>query len=407
MRAAGNVLAILATTLGLATNAAAEEAARPQPPALIATDAPAAGATPAATPAETAASTETAAPEPPAAPRLVASPRCAGKIGTSRVHVLDTTGGPHFGRINRYDGQPFLGPKEVLFTFDDGPNPRATGRVLDVLNEHCVKATFFVVGTMSRYHTGLLKRVVAEGHTIAGHTYSHAMPFGKQPYQKAVLDIEKGYQTLLDLGVTPAPIFRFPGLSDTPALRTYLSARNISALSVDIVSGDTNRGASVESVIRNTMRSAERNNGGIILMHDPLKRSAAALPEILRQLHAGGYKVVHLTTKHDFAPVGAARMQAAAAQVAAIETATIERAEMAMVDDDAVAPTQPSTLGGDIATESIPGPAAGLPRGVLRLVPIVAPESPQTPAAPAGEPAPSRASGAAPASSTGGLSPVY
>ena len=87
----------------------------------------------------------------PAAPATKAKD-CPGNpdpLGVSRVVEIDTTGGPGFG-FQHYKLYDFLNPKEVVLTFDDGPLPPYTNRVLDVLAEHCVKANYFLVGRMAR-----------------------------------------------------------------------------------------------------------------------------------------------------------------------------------------------------------------------------------------------------------------
>jgi peptidoglycan/xylan/chitin deacetylase (PgdA/CDA1 family) len=230
-------------------------------------------------------------------------PACAGKLGTYRTVVIDTTGGPHYGSINRYKEADFLANREVVLTFDDGPNPRATGAVLDTLKEHCVKATFFVVGRMAKYYPKLLKRIADEGHTIAGHTVSHPMPFSKLTTAKAKQEIENGFKQIEEaLGEPASPFFRFPGLQDRKEFRDYLSRRNITALSVDVIGGDTRAGANPQKIIQNIMSGARRKDGGILLMHDPLKRTARALPEILRQLRDEGFRVVHMRAAYPYEP---------------------------------------------------------------------------------------------------------
>lgn len=230
---------------------------------------------------------------------------CAQRLGTARTVRFDTTGGPRFGRVPAYGRPPFLQPGEVILTFDDGPHARGTGRVLDTLRDHCVRATFFVVGVMARSYPALLRRVAAEGHTVAGHTQTHRMPFWELPHAEAVADIEQGFQTISDvLGRPIAPIFRFPGLQDTLALRDHLSARNISALSVDVMGEDTHVDATVESVVETVMRELRLRNGGIVLLHDPLRRTADALPILLERMRTEGFRIVHLETVHAYAPPG-------------------------------------------------------------------------------------------------------
>src|SRR6476660_10293111 len=94
-------------------------------------------------------------------------------LGIARTVEVDTTGGPGFG-FEQYKMHDFLVLKEVVLTFDDGPWPGNTPAVLAALAQHCVKATFFPVGKHALWHPEILKQVAAGGHTIGGHTWSHA-----------------------------------------------------------------------------------------------------------------------------------------------------------------------------------------------------------------------------------------
>src|SRR5712671_3250482 len=111
-----------------------------------------------------------------AAPALAqGTPPCTNPnaLGLARTVEVDTTGGPGFG-FEQYKAHDFLVLKEVVLTFDDGPWPGNTRAVLEALAEQCVKATFFPIGKHALWHPEILKQVVAEGHTVGGHTWSHA-----------------------------------------------------------------------------------------------------------------------------------------------------------------------------------------------------------------------------------------
>src|SRR6476661_7296720 len=94
-------------------------------------------------------------------------------LGIARTVEVDTTGGPGFG-FEQYKAHDFLVLNEVVLTFDDGPWPGNTPAVLAALAHHCTKATFFPVGKHALWHPEILKQVAAAGHTIGGHTWSHA-----------------------------------------------------------------------------------------------------------------------------------------------------------------------------------------------------------------------------------------
>ena len=85
---------------------------------------------------------------------------------------IDTTGGPGFG-FEHFRQHDFLRNKEVVLTFDDGPWPDNTPKVLEALANHCTKAVFFPIGKHASYYPEILKKVAEGGHSIGSHTWSH------------------------------------------------------------------------------------------------------------------------------------------------------------------------------------------------------------------------------------------
>lgn len=234
-----------------------------------------------------------------AAPAPVAKiPACANPegLGVSRVVEIDTTGGPGFG-FEHYKAYDFLQNKEVVLTFDDGPWPNTTKAVLDALANHCTKATFFTIGKHALYHPDILKQVAAAGHTIGTHTWSHVDLSKLQPDQ-AKEEIEKGFSAVkLALAGAPASFFRFPQLKGPPDMEAYLGSRNVGIFSTDIDSFDFKHGKKPEAVVKTVMERLEKKGKGIVLMHDFQKVTSIALPALLVELKAKGYKIVHLKSK--------------------------------------------------------------------------------------------------------------
>ncbi|MGD0025896.1 MAG: polysaccharide deacetylase family protein [Xanthobacteraceae bacterium] len=255
----------------------------------------------------------TSIPSTPAAPAVASAsqtgpggaassiPACdkPGGMGLARIVEIDTTGGPAFGfeHFKQYD---FLRDREVVLTFDDGPWPENTPAVLKALADNCLKATFFEIGEHATWHPELSKMVAAAGMTIGSHTWSHK-DLAKNPYAS---DIEQAKQEI-EMGVSAvhmavdgpfAPFFRFPDLQQPPALLAYLGERNISTFSTDIDSFDF-KITRPEQVIQSVMSKLKKRGKGILLMHDFRHATAEAMPELLRQLKAGGYKVVHMVPR--------------------------------------------------------------------------------------------------------------
>ena len=235
-----------------------------------------------------------------AAPAPVAKPACANPdaLGVSRVVEVDTTGGPGFG-FEHFKQLDFLTDKEVVLTFDDGPWPNNTLAVLKVLDDECTKAVFFSIGKHATYHPEILRQVLAAGHTVGAHTWSHANLNGKKMTEQMAKDeIEKGFSAVKwALGTEPSPFFRFPELQHNPAMVTYLGTRNVAMFSCDLDSFDYLKDSTPEKVVKSVMTKLNKRGKGIILMHDFQKHTAEALPTLLRQLKAGGYKIVQMKAK--------------------------------------------------------------------------------------------------------------
>jgi len=238
----------------------------------------------------------------PTASARPAPPPCTipNALGVSRVVEIDTTGGPGFG-FEHFKELDFLRDHEVVLTFDDGPWT-TTPAVLKALADQCVRATFFPIGKHATYYPEILRQVAAAGHTIGSHTWSHAdlqAVVQKNP-QEAVDEIEKGLSAVhWALQGTPhAPFFRFPALRHPPEMVTYLGKRNIGIFSCDFDSFDF-KIHKPEQVVSSVMSKLAKHGKGIILMHDFQKATSVAVPTILAQLKAGGYKVVHMVPKDD------------------------------------------------------------------------------------------------------------
>jgi peptidoglycan/xylan/chitin deacetylase (PgdA/CDA1 family) len=253
------------------------------------------------TPATKGAAALQAAPAPfPAAAPAPAKMPCANPnaLGIARVVEIDTTGGPGFG-FEHFKQLDFLRDKEVVLTFDDGPWPLNTPSVLKTLADECTTGIFFSIGKHATYYPEILKQVLAAGHTVGAHTWSHATLTNKKlTEQQRIEEIEKGFSAVKWAlgGVSPSPFFRFPALQHPPEMVTYLGTRNIAMFSCDLDSFDF-KASSPKQVIDVTMKKLDKLGKGIILMHDFHKHTAEALPELLRRLKDGGYKVVQMKAK--------------------------------------------------------------------------------------------------------------
>jgi peptidoglycan-N-acetylglucosamine deacetylase len=180
--------------------------------------------------------------------------------------------------------------KIVALTFDDGPWPKYTEQVLDILKENNIKGTFFVVGRSLKNLPEVGKRIVADGHIIANHTWSHNYHFMDQKTSADEIDATSDliYQTT---GVKTT-LFRPPGgiLNNGPA--GYASSKNYSTIMWSADSIDYKR-PPVSRLITNIMAHAKP--GGIVLMHDgggERDMTVKALPQIINRFRKQGYRFV-------------------------------------------------------------------------------------------------------------------
>jgi peptidoglycan/xylan/chitin deacetylase (PgdA/CDA1 family) len=230
-------------------------------------------------------------------PGAAAKAECAADaLGTSRVLAVDPAASPRVGRKQFAATLP-LDPREVVLTFDDGPWPGTTAKILDALRAECVRATFFVLGRNALAHPDILRRELSEGHTVAHHTWSHPL-LNRIAASAAEAEIDRGivavdgvlYAKRESQPVTP--FFRFPGFASSPALLDRLARRRIVVFGADLWASDWNP-MSPEAELRLVLHRLEQARGGIVLFHDTKRQTAAMLPALLRALKARGFRVVH------------------------------------------------------------------------------------------------------------------
>lgn len=218
-----------------------------------------------------------------------------GALGTSRVIAVDPTEHPRIGTMQYGETLP-LQDHEVVLTFDDGPLPAHTNAILDILAAECVKATFFMVGRMAHDFPQGVRRVRDAGHTIATHSQNHPFRFGELPAERMTAEIEDAIANVgaaLGDPSAVAPFFRIPGLRRAEAVEAYLGKRGIMTWSADFPADDW-RPISAAQVASLALSRLEAKGKGILLLHDIQARTQSALPVILQQLKARGYRIVHV-----------------------------------------------------------------------------------------------------------------
>ena len=217
-------------------------------------------------------------------------------LGTSRVLAIDPREYPRVGAMDGAVALP-LADREVVLTFDDGPVPRYTNQILDILAAQCAKATFFLVGEMARAHPSTVRRIFAEGHTIGTHSEDHPRRFGKLSPELVEWEIDKG---ILDVGAAlgdhkrVAPFFRVPGLARSEVIESELAARLLVDFGSDTVADDWHHRISSKKIIALAMKRFEARGKGILLLHDIHPATVAALPGLLKDLKQRGFHIVQV-----------------------------------------------------------------------------------------------------------------
>jgi len=230
---------------------------------------------------------------------VIAAP-CLGNpdaLGTERVLTVDAANTPRVGRKQFPNTLP-LQPKELVLTFDDGPWPATTPKVLAALKHECVLATFFLLGRNVAAHPQIARRELADGHSLGHHSYSHPL-LSHMAQANAETEIDRGIaEDELALygkrrSQPTTPFFRFPGFASSPALLDRLQARHIVVFGADVWASDWVPMTPAQE-LQLILGRIDRLGSGIVLLHDTKAQTAAMLPAFLRELKRRGYRIVHI-----------------------------------------------------------------------------------------------------------------
>jgi peptidoglycan/xylan/chitin deacetylase (PgdA/CDA1 family) len=217
-------------------------------------------------------------------------------IGTSRTLVVDPVEHPRIGAMQYEETLP-LKDHEIVLTFDDGPLPKYSNQILDILASQCVKAVFFTIGHMAQEYPGGVQRLRADGQTIGTHSQNHPLRFQHMSIDKVAQEVDDGIASvkaaLGDDNKDVAPFFRIPGLSRSPEVDEFLASRGLMTWSADFPADDW-RSISSARVVNLAMTRLEARGKGVLLLHDIHARTIAALPVILHELKSRGFHIVQV-----------------------------------------------------------------------------------------------------------------
>src|SRR5262245_24102584 len=207
------------------------------------------------------------------APSIALADSCPGNpqaLGTARTIEINANTTPRIGRKQFPSTLP-LRSKELILTFDDGPWPTTTPRILQALKHECVQATFFLLGRNVRNFPQLAQRELAEGHSIGHHSYRHPL-LNRMPLEKAMAEINQGIEAdefaLYGKSRTQptTPFFRFPGFAANEALLNAMNARGLVVFGADVWASDW-LPMTPNQELQLILSRIEKIDHGIVLFH--------------------------------------------------------------------------------------------------------------------------------------------
>lgn len=177
--------------------------------------------------------------------------------------------------------------KGVLLTFDDGPSADTTPALLDVLAKHSVKALFFSIGQKAEQHPELIKRIIAEGHTIGNHTYYHNPFYTFHSLKSIISELQRTHDILTNIGAQVC-YFRPPLGITNQTIAWACHHMNYKVVGWSIRSFDT-RNEPREVVLRRIDR--QLSDGSIILLHDRIDGAAQLADDVIKAIKNKGLAI--------------------------------------------------------------------------------------------------------------------
>ncbi len=175
----------------------------------------------------------------------------------------------------------------VSLTFDDGPHPEMTLKVLDVLKKYGVKANFFLIGENVEKYPELAKRIVQEGHVVANHSYRHSVSFTYSSFENVKFEMETCQNAILKVVGKNVLLFRPPFGVTNPNIGKACRKIGLTCIGWSIRSIDTVSRTPREKVVMKILRKL--HNGAIILLHDRCDDADSLLEQVIVKIKNKGY----------------------------------------------------------------------------------------------------------------------
>jgi len=188
---------------------------------------------------------------------------------------------------------PAVRRREIALTFDDGPDPEVTPRVLELLDRFQAKASFFCIGEKAAAYPELVKEIARRGHSVENHSYHHRHAFAIFGISRLGREVDAAQAIVAAITGRPPAFFRAPAGFRSPFLDPVLAPRGLRYVSwtrrgFDAVSGNSTR------ILRELTRGLAA--GDVLLMHDRAPVALAVLPALLERISAQGLKAVSLAS---------------------------------------------------------------------------------------------------------------
>jgi len=190
------------------------------------------------------------------------------------------------------------GARGVVLTFDDGPDPETTPRVLDVLDAEKAKATFFVIAKKAEQHPDLVREIVRRGHAIGLHSYAHDRLFALRSQRRVARDLARGVAVLEAITGEKPELFRPPIGHTNPTIARVCDAMDLTVVGWSLSARDGIEGVAPADVVARVRRNVK--DGTIVLLHDAAERGGRvpagveALADVLDVVKAARLEVVPL-----------------------------------------------------------------------------------------------------------------
>ncbi len=198
------------------------------------------------------------------------------------IWILLTISGSFFIRLNYYftalHSNKNTAKNELAISFDDGPHPEFTPQILELLKRYNAKATFFCIGKNAEANSRILQKIVAEGHTVGNHTYSHSNAFGFFGSKKVLAELQKANAVIKKITGKEMRLYR-PAFGVTnPKIKKALAINGMQPIGWSVRSLDTTD-RSQDAVLKRVTSNLAK--GDIVLLHDTSIKTVAVLEQLL------------------------------------------------------------------------------------------------------------------------------